>query len=151
MSAAQQSASSHSFPIFRSRSDITSNGVKAFLQAVTPQEQSSQTVRNVQRARVYRAKLFKGKLFADPAWDLLLELYAAALDQRRISITRLCMGSGVSLTTGLRWITVFEKQGLIKKRDDPVDARRVYVGLSLDGFTAMSSFFGTVPRELPGL
>ncbi len=56
------------------------------------------------RQRQLRARFFDGELFADPAWDMLLDLTAARVEARRVSVTSLCIASGVPPTTALRWI-----------------------------------------------
>jgi len=61
-------------------------------------------VRAVIRARRARAQFFEATLFADPAWDMLLELFASELGTERMSVTALCAGAAVPPTTALRWI-----------------------------------------------
>ena len=93
------------------------------------------------RARRQRSDFFNSKLFADPAWDMLLELYAASLTERRLSVSRLAERSGVPMTTALRWIATLEDEGLIERQDDPFDKRRYFLLLSDDGVGAMKTYF----------
>ena len=102
-------------------------------------------VRDVLKYRRRRAKFFKGDLFADPAWDILLELYAAELGQRRMSVSSLCLGAAVPGTTALRWIKTLERMGLICRANDPMDGRRVFLSLSSEAVSAMDGYFATVP------
>lgn len=102
-------------------------------------------MRSLLKARRDRTKFFPENLFADPAWDMLLELYAAQLCQHRLSVSSLCAGSGVPPTTALRWITTVEKNGLLTRSSDPLDGRRVFVQLSEKGADAMSSYFASNP------
>lgn len=119
--------------------------------AVEPQQRpadqpiTEEYVRAVVKLRRNRARFFEAELFADPAWDILLELYAAALGQQRISITRLCHASAVPATTALRWINTLEEKGIIRKAADPLDGRRVFVSLSQEAVTAIGGFFRSVP------
>lgn len=101
---------------------------------------SPEFVRQVIVARATRRKFFEGDLFADPAWDILLELYALRCEQRRTSTSKLCLASGVPGTTALRWIEKLVKDGLIEKSPDPFDARRVWVTLSDSGFELMRCY-----------
>ena len=126
---------------------VASSSATFFKEALYPEQQRAGTVRAIRRARDRRTQFFAG-LFGDPAWDMLLELYAAELEQRRLSIGDLCNGSGVPGTTGLRWIDVFERRGLISKRSDPLDARRVHVSLSPDASTLMNAYFASVTNGL---
>jgi len=102
-------------------------------------------VRAVQVARKRRLALFPDGLFSDPAWEILLELYAVHLDQQRTSITSVCAASFVPATTALRWIAKLEQEGLVVRTDDPLDARRSWIALTSDGVERMRSFFECLP------
>ncbi len=102
-------------------------------------------VRAILGMRRARDQFFDGELFADPAWDMLLELYAAELGQQRISVGSLCAGAAVPPTTALRWISTLESKGLIERRADPLDGRRFHLSLSTLGLKAMEGYFGLVP------
>ena len=104
-------------------------------------------IRNIQHARKSRSRLFDPELFADPAWDILLDLFACNLEQRRVSISGLCAASGVPMTTTLRWIGTLEQHGLIARRDDPLDARRVFIMLSSHGLSVMREYFDSLPTQ----
>lgn len=106
-------------------------------------------IRAILKLRRGRDRFFGGDLFADPAWDILLELYAAELGQMRISVSSLCLGAAVPSTTALRWIGTLERSGFIERRADPLDGRRVFMSLSGKGLEAMTAYFGTVPDAAP--
>ena len=105
-------------------------------------------VRNLLRARAARADFFNADLFADPAWDMLLSLYSAEIEQKRVSISKLCLASRVPSTTALRWISALQKNGLINREPDPFDARRIFVSLSREGSQAVRAYFGSLPATL---
>jgi hypothetical protein len=42
-----------------------------------------------------REQFFGPDLFADPAWDILLDLYAARLEQQRVAVSSLCIAAAV--------------------------------------------------------
>lgn len=92
------------------------------------------------KERKDRAKLLPEKLFADPDWDILLELFAAHLGQVRIAISCLCRDTMVPPSTVLRWISVLDKEGLKTRRNDPFDQRRVFIGLTENGVDCMQSY-----------
>ncbi len=69
-------------------------------------------------------------LFGEPAWDILLDLYLAHLDQREVSVSSACIAASVPPTTGLRYLARLERQGLVKRTPDGIDKRRVLVTLS---------------------
>ena len=110
-----------------------------FVDAPTERE-----VRKVLRARRERARFFDPGLFADPAWDILLELFASSLADQRTTLTSACAAAGVPVTTALRWVRNLEDAGLVKRHEDPLDRRRFYLTLSLDAALAMASYFKSI-------
>jgi hypothetical protein len=103
---------------------------------------SPEVVRGVIRARRLRSRYFAEELFADPAWDMLLDLLQAELAQHRVPVSSLCIAAAVPATTALRWIKSMTDSGLFVRRDDPHDGRRVFVELSPGASTAMRLYFG---------
>jgi DNA-binding transcriptional ArsR family regulator len=87
-------------------------------------------VRCYLRARRLREGLFPPGLFADPAWDLLLDLFACKLEDKRVCVSSACSAAGVPQTTALRWIDRLEECGLVKRLPDRDDSRRIYVELT---------------------
>lgn len=112
---------------------------RQFITAVNPA-----LVRETIRTRRRRSKIFGDKFFSDPAWDLLLVLYVAQLEQRRISISDASSSARVAMTTALRWFAALENSCLIQRRDDPFDNRRVYVELSAAGFERMTAYYDSM-------
>ena len=102
---------------------------------------SKALIRRVQKARNVRATFFGEDLFGDPAWDILLELYASELSQQRISVSSASAAAGVPATTALRWMAVLEEKNLIAREKDPFDARRVWVSLTSYGKLLMDRYF----------
>ena len=105
---------------------------------------SIETVRQVIRARRLRARFFDEELFADPAWDMLLDLLQAEIAQHRVPVSSLCIAAAVPATTALRWIKTMTDAGLFKRRADPHDGRRVFIELSPDASRAIRRYFGEV-------
>lgn len=89
------------------------------------------------------------ELFAEPAWDMLLDLFIAAKERRQISVTSACVGAAVPSTTALRWIAVLEQHGLVRRHADSRDARRIFVELTALGYRRMVSYFSAVHRSWP--
>lgn len=107
---------------------------------------TSAELRAVLRARRMRAQFFDGTLFADPAWDMLLDLFAADLERRRVSVSSLCIAAAVPPTTALRWIGTLHDAGLFERQPDPADRRRAYIALSERALDGMRGFIGAVKR-----
>jgi len=87
-------------------------------------------IRAILRRRALRARRFGSGLFTNPAWDMMLDLLAAHLDGKDMSVSSLCVGSNAAPTTALRWIQRLEGHGLVARSPDPDDHRRVFVRLS---------------------
>jgi DNA-binding MarR family transcriptional regulator len=109
---------------------------------------SLETVRQVIRARRLRARYFDEELFADPAWDMLLDLLQAEIAQHRVPVSSLCIAAAVPATTALRWIKTMTDAGLFRRRADPHDGRRVFVELAPKASDAMHRFFGEVGKAI---
>jgi hypothetical protein len=100
-------------------------------------ERAKQAYRNRRR----REQVFgDASLFGEPAWDIMLDLYVAAAQDKRIAVTSACIGSAVPATTALRWIKILEDRGLIEREVDEVDARRTFVRLSPRGCELMEEY-----------
>lgn len=109
----------------------------------------AEIARQTYEDRRRRGKIFRSDdLFGEPAWDILLDLFIAAKERRRVSVTSACIGSAVPSTTALRWITILEKHALLAREADPGDARRVYVKLSARGYGAMLEYFASASRSV---
>ncbi|MDF7776320.1 hypothetical protein P1X14_13780 [Sphingomonas sp. AOB5] len=108
---------------------------------------SAQEIRATIRSRRLRAQYFDSELFADPAWDMLLDLYAAELEKRQVSVSSLCIAAAVPPTTALRWIGTLHDAGLFERHADPSDRRRAYVGLSAKGMAGMRGYIAAVKRQ----
>jgi DNA-binding MarR family transcriptional regulator len=92
-------------------------------------------------ARRAREAIISRELFGDPAWDILLALYRAELDGRRVSTTALSIAAAVPGTTALRWIEKLDRLDFLKREGDPRDARRLWVSLSHSGSAKMQAYF----------
>jgi hypothetical protein len=102
---------------------------------------SAEAVRSVIRARRLRARYFHEELFADPAWDMLLDLLQAEISHLRVPVSSLCIAAAVPATTALRWLKTMVSQGLFVRRADPLDGRRVFVELAPEASHAMRRYF----------
>ena len=105
-------------------------------------------VRAYLRARRRRDSLFASDMFADPVWDILLDLFACNLEGRRVCISDACIAASVPPTTALRWLGRMEECQLVVRRQDEADGRRVYVELSATANAAMSQWLERFVSEL---
>jgi hypothetical protein len=97
-------------------------------------------VRRIIRARRLRDRFFGEGVFEDPAWDMILDLFAAHLAQAQVSVSSLCIAAAVAPTTALRWIAKLTDAGLFERQPDPFDRRRAFMALSPRALDAMNRY-----------
>ncbi len=108
-------------------------------------------VQSLIRLRRERDELFEPNLFADPAWDILLELYLADLEQRRVAISSACLAAAVPTTTALRTMGALVARGLVERHPYALDARVTHVQLTDAGRARMQRLIRRVSQALdPG-
>lgn len=87
-----------------------------------------QAARNLIARRNHRQEVFGiAEMFGEPAWDMLLFLYASHGPQTIGSLSE-CVGTPA--TTGLRWLNFLEQRDLIERCRRAGDRRAVYVKLT---------------------
>ncbi|MBX9858167.1 MAG: hypothetical protein K2Y20_01065 [Sphingomonas sp.] len=103
-------------------------------------------IRRAIRARRLRDQFFGDGLFEDPAWDMLLDLFAADLEGAQVSVSSLCIAAAVAPTTALRWIGRLTEAGLIARHPDPSDRRRAFMLLSSSARNDMRRYWQAMRR-----
>lgn len=112
------------------------------------QPTSADDIRRHIRTRRLRHQMFPGAIFADPAWDIMLDLLAARMEGKRVSVSSLCIAAAVPPTTALRWIQRLTDRGILVRSNDPVDGRRVFMALSEVAAEKLQAYFARVrPSE----
>lgn len=96
--------------------------------------------RSIVHRRQLRNRFFESDLFEDPAWDMLLVLMIARLEQTDMSVSNLCKASGVPATTALRWIDKLKLAQLCDRVVDPTDGRRTFIVLTKNGARFMNLY-----------
>lgn len=104
-------------------------------------------IRRVIRARRMRDQFFTDGLFEDPAWDMLLDLYAAEIEGAQVSVSSLCIAAAVAPTTALRWIARMTEAGLFVRQPDPFDRRRAFLALSEEAREKMDRYFAALRQS----
>ena len=121
----------------------------AFPSGLSNEEMRVRQVRTIIRLRRARDVVFPTDLFADPAWDMLLDLYAARLEGKAVSVSSLCIAAAVPATTALRWIRSMTDAGLFLREADGNDRRRVFIALADRAADAMDRYFTSIGDALP--
>lgn len=78
------------------------------------------------------------ELFSDPAWEMLLELYIARVNDQNFSVGSVCIASAVPLTSALRWCKQLQQRELVRRERDPRDGRRVFLKLTDSAFAELT-------------
>lgn len=103
-------------------------------------EELGKLIRSIIKSRRQRAQIFDTDLFADPAWDILLDLTSARIEGRPVPVSSACAAAAIPLTTALRWIGHLVEAGLIRRWQDPTDKRRNLVEIEDEAFKAMTRY-----------
>jgi DNA repair protein RadC len=80
-------------------------------------------------------------LLANPAWDMLIDLFLHAECGKQVSISALCFGSCLPMSTALRHVRKLCDSGLVTRQIDPLDGRRSLVALSNHAFDRLNEYF----------
>lgn len=80
-------------------------------------------------------------LFADPAWDILLEVYVAQADDKFLNVTNASMAAGLPMSTGHRWLRLLEAEELLERVSDARDRRVCWIRLTPKGWRFMTDQF----------
>jgi Winged helix DNA-binding domain len=113
------------------------------------QEISSLSRRRAELARLIRERAargdhFKISMFADPAWDILLDVAFSAAEGRRVSVSGLCFAASVPTTTAHSWIVRLVRAGLLDRARDRKDKRRCWVTMTAKAETMMISYLDSL-------
>ncbi len=137
--------------IARTLAALSHNKVEPVLDGAEPEASTdvqleAPVLRAIIRARRLRDQHFGGSIFADPAWDMLLDLMAARLEGQPVAVSSLCIAAAVPPTTALRWIKTMTDLGLLVRVADPTDRRRVFIEMSPRAVQSMGNYFAAARR-----
>ena len=97
--------------------------------------------REVYDTRRMRERIFGAGLFADPSWDILLDLFISKREGRKVTISSACIAASAPTTTATRHISHLVQVGLVKRIPHPSDARSAYLELSSTAEAKLSRLF----------
>ncbi len=104
-------------------------------------------VRAVLKSRQRRAEFMDVSKFADPAWDIMLDLTSAALEGRSVPAFSVSVAANVPMTTALRYVKRLVEDGTIKRWDDPDDKRRSLLALEDHALEKMIAYLSSIWRS----
>jgi len=73
---------------------------------------------------------FGSGLFADSCWNMCLDTYICDLKGKKITVSSIAHGSGIPMTTAMRYINVMAEEGLLHKTPNPSDNRMIFLSTS---------------------
>lgn len=118
-------------------------------QLVAPDRATLQKfARSILKARHKRADFMDTSMFADPAWDILLDLTSAALEGRSVPVLSASAAADVPMTTALRYVKQLVASGLVNRWDDPSDKRRSLLALEDHALEGMVKYLSHVWRNM---
>ena len=77
----------------------------------------------IYRARRDRERVFEDSIFADPAWDLLLDLFVRTQRNEQVSISSACHAASVPEATALRYLKALTEKKYVERISHPNDRR----------------------------
>jgi hypothetical protein len=102
--------------------------------------QLGDVARKVSAARRLRSEIAgTSDLFSDPAWDILLHLFIAGCEGRRLSVSAVCASAVAPESTALRWIAILETRGMIVREGAP---GRAFIKLTGPTNASLADYFG---------
>ena len=90
--------------------------------------------------RQNRARFFNESIFGEPAWEMLVLLYAYN-DQARFTVSKLIDRAGAAYSSGLRWLQYLEQSELISRRASTTDGRVQFVELTPTAHHLLDLYF----------
>lgn len=111
----------------------------------------SGTLRTIIASRSLRSRYFPSQIFADPAWDILLDLTRAKLEGQQVSVSSVCIAASVPMSTALRWVRQMTEAGLLRRWTDPNDRRRDLIALTDTTASHMRDYLAAVYAMLAKL
>lgn len=87
-----------------------------------------------------RDSLIRYDLFAEPAWDMLLDLYIQHHRGQPVAVDRLCTAAATASTTALRWLGLLIEKELVTRSSSAEDDGIPRVVLSDRGISEMERY-----------
>lgn len=91
--------------------------------------------------RGIRAALYPRGWFADPAWDIMLDLFIRWVRGRRVFVSEACHAGRVPPTTALRWVEILIIEGLVERIPSTTDKRAIELKITDEGRRRIRKYF----------
>jgi DNA-binding MarR family transcriptional regulator len=108
-----------------------------------------ESARQLMTSRIEIAKHIPFGLFRDSAWDVMLELFVNGEEGGIVYVKQLIIATGQAGASAVRMIDRLEGANLIRRETDPLDHRRIIVGLTEAGRSAMLAMLAKLSGAQP--
>lgn len=130
---------------------MESGGAQQGERSQTSDSEIAATLRSIIGARALRNRFFPSQIFADPAWDILLDLTRAKLEGQQVSVSSVCIAASVPMSTALRWVKQMTDANLLRRWTDPNDRRRDLIALTEATAERMREYLALVHKSFSAL
>lgn len=103
--------------------------------------------KNQFKTQLVREAHFEGLPFHETGWEILLELYIAEAEGRRLNVTAIGLEGHIPNATLVRWIALLEQRQLVARQPDNVDRRRTWISLTSLGSEKLDFCFRECVRQ----
>lgn len=119
--------------------------IKQFQPSTTYDADKLRTIaRQIYIRRQARMRYFPEDYFREPAWDMLLALYAGSDDEIRQMVSSLVTFTSVPQTTALRYLSALEHNGHVLRHDCAQDGRVNLIGLTEAAHDSMNQYLAAM-------
>jgi DNA-binding MarR family transcriptional regulator len=99
-------------------------------------------------ARRRREAFFDSEMFGEPAWDILLKLYALdAIGRAWRPAKEVLSYAGATPTTATRWLGTLVEAGLIERDKTDLDRRLALYRITESGLSLMHKYLGEITEN----
>ncbi len=117
---------------------------------IIAQDGMLEAARHALWAQRERERVFGRGLFADPAWDILLELFVAGAEGRQANVVSVCAAAGVPETVALRCIALLVAGKLVRRQPHSADPQGIYLVLSDSGAATLCEYLSQTMKDAGG-
>jgi hypothetical protein len=123
--------------------------LRALLRSSSPEFAATQIRALIATRRLWHNAFELGD--SDPAWALLMELFATRLEGETATVDVLGWATDLEQATAARWIGRLESQGLVARGTQGEDKRRLLVTLTDEGEDKLRAYLAAALRLSPWL
>jgi hypothetical protein len=105
------------------------------------------TARELLHQRRQRRRFFSTSMFGEPAWEMLLELFAQTPADKGMTVGRLISSADVPVSVGKRWIEYLERERMVFRDPDDSDDLETAIDLTREAEAKLASYIETIEAQ----